>query len=66
MVHEREVALRRLKQEYENQAREKDKLSKEVQMLRITKEDSNRRVHDELSRVTYEKNSLEKTVADLR
>ena len=55
-----------MKQEYENQIREKEKLFKEVQFLRVTKEDSNRKMHDDLNRLMYEKNTLEKNYTDIR
>lgn len=58
--------LRKLKQEYEHQIREKDKLFKELQILRVKREEGDRHLHDELSRLSFEKKSLEKLAVDLR
>jgi hypothetical protein len=53
LIQEMEVALRRLRSEYEIQMKEREKLFKENQSLRINKEDHFRKLSDETSKHMY-------------
>lgn len=66
MIEQYENVLIKSKSELQTVIKDKDRLNKELYELKLHREDSQRKIADELNRITHEKQYMEKKIVDYK